>query len=1034
MTRKPFFIYKSSAGSGKTYTLSKNYIRLALKSKNNYKKILAVTFTNKAAEEMKSRVLQMIHDIANGEEKDLIIEFSKFYKVSPEEIILRSNNLKSKILHNYSYFSITTIDTFFYSIIQSFTRDLKFRGKFNIEMDLDFVANEVVNNFLTTIKKGSDISRWLTDFSKDKIINGKDFLINNELVKMVKNLFSEEFKSLSNDFPSTDISKWVDELKKEIYLVKKNFEKKIKSQSLKILELLKKDGYDVNDFKFKEKGVFGYLNNLSIGLINSPGKRVLSCIEDNSNWINKTNQKKEEIISLIERSVKSELLILIQFFDDEFLKYNTAIELRNNIYSFGITGILKNQVRKYRDENEVILISDISELLYEVIRDDNIPFVFEKVGNTFKNFLIDEFQDTSHYQWKNFKSLIEESLASGDENIIVGDIKQSIYRWRGSDSDIMENVVSSDIENDLQNITHLNTNWRSGEKIISFNNMIFSSLNRYINQKIISDHIGKIYNKSLVQKTSDKMRNKGYVEIVFDENKEDKINAAKKYTIESIKKIQDNGYNAGDIGIIVRDNKDAKIIAEVLIEESVNNSKYNYNHVSADALEMKTAPIVGFFISIFNYFSNFRDRLALSEIVHFYYIHVLNSDNSDHYSLSNEEKLNLLPTQFKNNLFSISRLPIYDMVEELIRIFKLQKIKNQLPFLQAFTDLILEYKQSKGKEITSFLDWWEKNGNKKLSLSSQNNAIQLITIHKSKGLEFNFVIMPFFNWTLDNDSRGGKEKLIWVNLNSFNKKFDFFYPLKYKSSHPKTLFESSYINERKKAYEDNLNLMYVSFTRPKLGLLINAEKMIREDIKNVSDVLYSSLKDNLKDNSFISGKIINVNNSHFKKVYHLNNYPSYSWRDRIRIRTSSEKGIDFDNINRGKKIHDILYFINNYNDLNKGIEIAESKNIIEKKEKKFYKNFFYNLLHIKNIRKFFSPKDNSFNEVEILSKNGDIYRLDRVVEMGDNLIYVIDYKTGEIRDSYLKQIDNYKKMLSEIYLKEIKGVIIYVDLNQTIEI
>ena len=218
------------------------------------------------------------------------------------------------------------------------------------------------------------------------------------------------------------------------------------------------------------------------------------------------------------------------------------------------------------------------------------------------------------------------------------------------------------------------------------------------------------------------------------------------------------------------------------------------------------------------------------------------------------------------------------MVEELIRIFKLQKIKNQLPFLQAFTDLILEYKQSKGKEITSFLDWWEKNGNKKLSLSSQNNAIQLITIHKSKGLEFNFVIMPFFNWTLDNDSRGGKEKLIWVNLNSFNKKFDFFYPLKYKSSHPKTLFESSYINERKKAYEDNLNLMYVSFTRPKLGLLINAEKMIREDIKNVSDVLYSSLKDNLKDNSFISGKIINVNNSHFKKVYHLNNYPSYSWK------------------------------------------------------------------------------------------------------------------------------------------------------------
>lgn len=1034
MTIKPFNIYKSSAGSGKTYTLSKNYIRLALKSKNNYRKILAVTFTNKAAEEMKSRILQMIHQIANGEEKDLIIEFSKFYNVSPEEIIFRSNNLKSKILHNYSYFSITTIDTFFYSIIQSFTRDLKFRGKFNIEMDLDFVANEVVDNFLTNIKKGSDVSLWLTDFSKDKIINGKDFLINNELVKMVKTLFSEEFKSVSNEFSIKDISKSVKELKKEIYLVKKNFEKKIKSQSIKILDSLKKEGYDVNDFKFKEKGIFGYLNNLSIGLINPPGKRVLSCLEDNSNWINKTNQKKEEIISLIERSIKSELLILIQFFDDELLKYNTANELRNNIYSFGITGILKNQVREYRDENEVILISDISELLYEVIRDDNIPFLFEKVGNTFKNFLIDEFQDTSHYQWKNFKLLIEESLASGDENIIVGDIKQSIYRWRGSDSDIMENVISSEIESDLQNITHLNTNWRSGEKIISFNNMIFSSLYNQINHEIIKDHINQIYNNSLVQKTSYKMIDKGYVEIVFDENNEDRINSAKKYTIESIKKIQDNGYDACDIGIIVRDNKDAKIIAEVLIEESVNDSKYNYNHVSADALEIKSAPIVGFFISIFNYFSNFRDRLALSEIVHFYYIYILDSNNFDHYSLPNEEKLNLLPSQFKNNLFSISRLPIYDVVEELIRIFELQKIKKQLPFLQAFTDLILEYKQAKGKEITSFLDWWEKNGNKKLSLSSQKNAIQLITIHKSKGLEFNFVIMPFFNWKLDNDSSGGKEKLIWVNLKSFNEKFDFPYPLKYKSSHPKTLFESSYIIERKKAYEDNINLMYVSFTRPKLGLLVNAEKTNRDDVKNVSDILYSSLKENLKDNIYISGEILKDNISHDKKVFYLDNYPSFSWRDRVRIRTSSKKGIDFENINRGKKIHDILYFINNYNDLDKSIETAESKNIIETKEKKFYKNLIYNFLQTESIRKFFNPKNTSFNEVEVLSKKGDVFRLDRVVEMHDNLIYVIDYKTGEIRDSYLKQIDNYKKLLSEIYLREIKGAIIYVDLNQTIEI
>ena len=1034
MTRKPFIIYKSSAGSGKTYTLSKNYIRLALKSKNHFKKILAVTFTNKAAGEMKSRILEMIHRMANGEEKDLIIEFSKFYNVSPEDIISRCNNLKSKILHNYSYFSITTIDTFFYSIIQSFTRDLKFRGKFNIDMDLEFVANEVVNNFLRNIKKNSYTTKWLTEFSKNKIINGKDFLINNELIKMVKNLFSEEFKSLSNQFPREDVSSKINELKKEIYFIKKNFESKIIKQSKTLLKSIHNNGYDFDDFKYKEKGVYGYINNLSAGSIKSPGKRVLSCLEDNNNWINKSYHKKEEMLSFIDNDFNSQLNKIIQVFDDEFLKYNTALELRSNIYAFGITGILQNQVRDYRDENEVILISDISELLYEVIKDEKIPFIFEKVGNTFKNFLIDEFQDTSHFQWKNFKSLIEESLASGDENIIVGDIKQSIYRWRGSDSDIMENVVLSDIDSSLHQITHLSTNWRSGEKIISFNNKIFSSLNKHISQKVISDHIGKVYNNSLIQNTSDMMFNTGYVEIVFEDDQEDKIETAKKYTIESIKKIQDNGYSAGDIGIIVRDNKNAKIIAEALIEESANISDYNFNHVSADALEIKSSPVVGFLISVFNYFSNFRDRLALSEILHFYYIKILNSDNYDHYSLSNEGKLNLLPSQFKNNLFSISRLPIYEMVEELIRIFELKKIKSQIPFLQAFMDLILEFKQSKGREITSFLDWWEKNSNKKLNLSSQKNAIQLITIHKSKGLEFNFVIMPFLNWPLDNDSRGGKEKLIWVDLKNFDERFDFPYPLKYKSSHPKSLFEEFYINERIKAYEDNINLMYVSFTRPRLGLFVNANKMSSNDVKNVSDLLYSSLKDKIRNKIYITGKIKRDNIVRNDKVFYQKNYPSYSWKDRIIIRTSSENGIDFENINRGKKIHDILYFIHNYNDIDQSLEIAESKNIIEQKERKFYKNFFDKLFKIENVRKFFNPKNISFNEVEILNDKGDVYRLDRVVEMSDNLVYVIDYKTGEIRDAYIKQVENYKDLLSEIYSKEIKGLLIYVDSNKTIEI
>ena len=238
MIKKPFIIYQSSAGSGKTYTLAKNYIRLSLKSKNYFKKILAVTFTNKAAEEMKIRILEMIDSISNGEEKDLILEFSKYYKISPEEIILRSENLKSNILHNYSYFLITTIDTFFYSIIQSFTRDLKFRGKFNIEMDIDMVINEVVKNFISKIKKDSEISKWLIDFSKEKIYQGKDFMIDLELKRMTKNLFNEDFKSLEDKLPRKNFSKEIKLLKSEVFDVKKKFEKKVSSKSSVIYEII----------------------------------------------------------------------------------------------------------------------------------------------------------------------------------------------------------------------------------------------------------------------------------------------------------------------------------------------------------------------------------------------------------------------------------------------------------------------------------------------------------------------------------------------------------------------------------------------------------------------------------------------------------------------------------------------------------------------------------------------------------------------------------------------------------------------------
>ena len=1025
---KPIKIYKSSAGSGKTYTLSKNYIRLAIKNRNNFKKILAVTFTNKAAEEMKSRILEMIDSISSGQDKDLIIELSKFYRSSPEEISIKAKKLKTNILHNYSYFNVTTIDSFFYSIIQSFTRDLKFKGKYNIEMDLEFVINEVVSSFLADLKNDNKITKWLTDFSKDKIKSGKDFMIDGELKKITKSLFTEEYKSLTKSSEKINYIDEIAQLRKKIIDTKKRFEKEVIEISSELVRIINENRYDEKDFSYGVSGVFGFLYKNSKGEIKYPSKRILACYNDADKWVNKRNLERNNILKIIE----SDLIILfnklISHFESFFSLYNSSDEINNNLYTYGILSELDLRVTKYRDDNNVILISDISELLYEVIKDEFIPYIFEKVGNTYSHYLIDEFQDTSFFQWKNFVRLISDSVASGDENIFVGDTKQSIYRWRGSNSKIMDFEIESFFSKDIIDFKYLNKNWRSTEEIVKFNNNIFSNLSNFFEDNFMIDNLSIKFNSDIIQEVRDDKKGEGYVEVNFRDKGNDKLESVNSFLIDSINKIQDNGFSAGDIGVIVRNNKEANIIAEILSHQSEIDVDYDYGFVSADALEINTSPIVNFFLSIFKYFKNFKDRLSLSEIVHFYYIYIIKSDDTIHYSLSNEDKLKLLPDSFSKDKFKISRLPIYELVEELIRVFKLNLIPSQIPYLKAFQDIIIEYKTLQGEESSSFLEWWEKNGKRKLNMTPQENEIQIITIHKSKGLEFSNVIIPFFDWDLDNVGGGNREKILWVNLKKYSNEFDFHFPIKYKRNEKNSIFNTYYQNERIKAYEDNINLMYVSFTRPKDNLFILAGEQ-REEIKSVSDLLYAILRKNNKSKNFKYGSISkkkSLSNSFSKSLL---SYPSFSWRERLIIKTTEDKILNIDNIERGKVIHDILSEIYNIDDYHEKISSAFKNKKIKKNELKILQDLFKN----KNFIRFFNPEFNSYNEIEILSNTGNVYRLDRVVET-DNSVYVLDYKTGKINKKdhakYLKKLELYMTLLESIYNKKIEGYLVYIDLNQ----
>ena len=1027
---KTIKIYKSSAGSGKTYTLSKNYIRLALKNKNYFRKILAVTFTNKAAEEMKSRILEMISSISAGEDKNLIIELSKYFNISSEELSIKAKNLKTNILHNYSYFNITTIDSFFYSIIQSFTRDLKFRGKYNIEMDLEFVINEVVSSFLSDLNKGEKITKWLIDFSRDKINSGKDFMINNELKNITKILFTEDYKSIPKMSSSGNYIDQIDLLRKKINSKKRRFEEEVVRLSSKLISLIKKNNLDEKDFSFGHSGIFGFILKNSKGEIKYPSKRIISCLNNPEKWVVKNYSKRDRVLEIIKSNLIDGFDKLIEYYKSSFAIYNSSNEISRNLYTYGIISELDSRVIKYRDENDVILISDISELLYQVIKDESIPFIFEKVGNSYSNYLIDEFQDTSIFQWKNFIRLINESVASGNENIFVGDSKQSIYRWRGSDSKIMDNDIESYFGSDIIEFRNLNKNWRSSEEIIKFNNSIFSRITECFEDDSIIHNLSLKFNSDIVQQIREDKMGEGYVEVNFRDNENEKLENVNSFLINSINKIQDNGYSAGDIGIIVRDNKEANIIAEMLSIQSDNDKNYNYNYVSAEALDINSSPVVNFFISVFKYLKNSRDRLALSEIVHFYYFYILKSSDISHFSISNEDKLKLLPESFFKNILKISRLPIYELVEELIRVFKLNSLDSQIPYLKSFQDIIVEYKVLQSEETGSFLEWWKKNGNRKLNMTQQDNEIQIITIHKSKGLEFDNVILPFFDWSLDNLG-GRREKIIWVDLKKYDKDFDFIYPIKYLKSEDDSVFNEYYENERVKAYEDNINLMYVSFTRPKDNLFILGGGEKRKNIKTVSDILFRILGSKYDTDQYVFGKIKKIKSHDENNLNAIVKYPSYSWRKRLIIKTTQDENLNFEGKSRGDIIHQVLSKIYHLNHFDKKLTIAYDEGLINKKDLKIISSLKKN----KEVTKFFNHKNKSFNEIEILSDDGNTYRLDRVVET-EKEIYVLDYKTGKIVDyehkKYLNKLDLYISLLKNIYDKPIVGHLIYIDLNKVI--
>jgi len=1067
----PFLIYKSSAGSGKTYTIAKEYLKLALSAPKYFKGILAVTFTNKAADEMKDRVLSFLKAFSNGEESPLMKELEDYFHCDANEIKKRAEEVLGNILHDYSNFAITTIDTFFNQVIRTFTREIGLQGGFDIEMDLDDVLTEIIDKMLASLHEDDELRKWLVDFAIERLREGKSYEFREEIRNLARQLFQEQYKELESSLSGLSVErKTLKDLSNYLVDITNDFEDKLKEFGEEALSEIKKNGLSVDDFSSGKSGVAGQFIKWEKGDFSTPGKRVMDALEDPAKWFAKKSIVKDQIESLVNQSLMTTLQEGYDFYLSHISAYRTAVEVNKYLYTFGLLNDLTIKIREYREEHEVILISDLPQFLKQIIDDSDAPYIYEKIGNRYHHFLIDEFQDTSAFQWGNFKPLVSNSLASGNFNMVVGDVKQSIYRWRGGNAELLLHQVATDVGKEQVSEKFLDVNYRSHEQVIQFNNELFqvtpfllrdflknelSDLPKGLQNKLQDrlQHLVQSY-EGVAQDVPSFAKSEGYINVSFTPKPKRGENEtwddlAIKWTIAQVEILQQNGNSLKDIAILVRDSgQENKLVEAFGIYKQSDQivPDCSYEVISAQAMYLTNAAVVNFLVAVFKYLNNQKEHIALIEVIYEYQVNILQNEIALNELFTNDMS-NFLPESFVKYIHVLGRFPLYELTEILIRIFQLNEKEGELAYLQAFQDAILEYSKHEKGDLHSFLHWWGLKGKKRTVQFSENlEAIKILTIHKSKGLQYRNLIVPFCQWGMDHNAIFSN--ILWTqNLEEEPYNSLPAIPLRYSSVLKDSLFSEKYFDEKIKAHTDNLNLLYVALTRAEQNLLIHAQVPAKSrkqgDISLISDLMWDFLKTlpdfNEEENRYEKGNMVQceetISETDESEEVYLKEYMSSKWRNKLSVKKQAGDYFEIEeaaqklSVNLLALTRQILKEIEHKDQLETAIHASHMEmKITSEDADKLLKNVKKVLEH-PLINSWYSGKYEVRNEVIVLPKDGQLKRLDRVL-LDDDIATVIDFKITKANEVDKLQLLYYTDLLKQMGYAKVKGYLVYLgDVN-----
>lgn len=1057
----PFTIYRSSAGSGKTRTLAKAYLKLALQYQSGYfRHILAVTFTNKATQEMKDRILEYLDDFAKEKPGALAEELKKELNLDDSTFRERSRDTQNAILHKYSQFSISTIDAFFQKVIRSFTRESGLVGDYRLEVETDAVMQEVVSNLIDELGENKELTEWVVEFARENLENERAWDVRHSLTDFSREIFTEEFKNIEDEVVATTKEKgFFKDLLGELRGMKYSFVNFVRGKAEEALQIIHQNGLTRDDFKYPKGGVYNYLYNLtritSVKDYAEVGARPEKEYQISVNWPVKTSGNFALLRDLAGRTLIPMLNEILEYRRKNYQRCLSAEVVLANFYTFGLVADISRKLREYKDENSMMLLDDAPKFLNRVMGDTDTPFIYEKVGSFYRNYLIDEFQDTSGLQWKNFLPLVTNSISQGYPNLVVGDVKQAIYRWRGGDLTLLQQEVVRHIGEQSVTIRQLNSNYRSTSNVVKFNNAFFKSASNLVSLDTGHSISTEVYG-DVAQEVS--RTEEGFVHVEFvkedspdDRWKEQSLGLIPKY----LERLQDEGMALSDIAILVRKNSEGQEIVNHLIRYSHSDDARQdcrYDVVSNESLRLDGASSVNLLVAAMRYLLNTQDAIARAQLAYEYYrTHPDDRPMTDVFGVTNQGFFEeALPEAFAREKVSLKKLPLFELTETLMRIFGLGKDQGEIAYLQAFQDIVLEFSARERNDLGMFLEWWEVNKDKKsIQISGGVDAVQILTIHKAKGLQFKIVLIPFCSWNLDHDTF--LSPTLWVK--SDQPPFDRagHLPVKYSSTLEETYFAAYYQEERLRGYLDNLNLLYVALTRAEHGLIVLSPNPEVKYFKQfVSRLLFDGIVNgegmgegwNNVEQVWSKGDwrnpVINKRASSVQMVT-MQQYMTFDWRDKLVVKRSAKeffsdpKDDTRTRINYGIHMHAILSGITYASQLDEALTGMVADGMITSSERPVLQGMLDELLSDNQILSWFSPGWEVKTEVPVLLPGGGESRMDRLL-LKDKHAVVIDFKTGTPASGDQRQMQEYMTILTQMNFHPVEGFLLYIRTGEVVTV